>query len=899
MNKLFFCLGIFAISFTGFSQVKSSWKELSNSQKIIAQKGRGNLSLDNKRLYTFELNEFKQSLETLHSQPSISHGVTVVIPNADGKLEQFSVVESSNFVPELQTQYPDIRAYSGNGISDPKASINFSISPSGIQTMILRGDKVSEFIDPLPDDTSIYAVSTSKSRAKGELGLTCRTVDIVLNKDLAQKVTQVKSNNSVFKTMRLALSCTGEYAQFFGGTTAAALAGMNATMTRVNGVFNKDLALKLLLIDNEASIIFTNATTDPYSDPAEGVGTDNVDGKWHAELQSTLTSVIGNDKYDIGHLFGASGGGGDAGCIGCVCVDPTASLPNGKGSGFTSPANGRPTGDAFDIDYVSHEMGHQLGATHIFSSDVEGTGTSVEPGSGSTIMGYAGITDYNVQNQSDDYFAYISIKTIQDNLATKSCPITTQLSGQTPTVSAGSDYTIPIGTAFVLNGTASDPNGNVMSYCWEQNDSATNNESAAKSITYGTKANGPNFRSFPPVSVTNRYFPAYNKVLVGQLSSTWESVSTIGRDLNFVFTARNNAADGLAQTNSDAMVVTVDGNKGPFAVTSQNTADTSWILGSSQNITWNVNGSNALSGASNVNIKLSIDGGLTFPIILAANTPNDGSEVVAAPDTAAKNCRILIEPTDNIFYALNSIPFALGYQLKTACNSYAFSGSVAIPDNTVSYTEQTIEVPASTAEIADVNFNVNFTHAYISDVQIEVVSPKGTTVKLFDKSCGASNTSLNLTYDDLGGSLNCGITASQTVVPAEVLAAFNGEDPQGIWKLRFRDTGLKDTGTINSASIQICTTTYSALDIPKYEISNFMYYPNPNKGSFTILFTSPDKMDVQVIVNDLSGKKVYDKMFKNNGSFNEIVQLGNVGKGVYIVTVKDGGRKGVSKIIVE
>jgi subtilisin-like proprotein convertase family protein len=897
MNKLFFCIGIFAISFSSFSQVKSSWKEAGNSQKTTAEKGNSN----DKRLYTLDIAEFKKSLGSVTSKASSSQGVSVAIPNSDGKIEQFLVTESSNFVPELQSQYPDIRSYSGKGITDTKASISLSISPSGVQTMVLRGDSASEFIDPLPNNRSIYAVSTSKMRTKGSLPLTCKTVDVALNKGLTKKVTQLKSNNGVFKTMRLALSCTGEYAQYFGGTAAYALAGMNATMTRVNGIFNRDLSIKLLLIANESSIIYTNAATDPYSDyqinDPNGTITDGEEGAWSLELQATLTSKIGNANYDIGHLFANSGGGGDAGCIGCVCVNPSTGDPYGKGSAYTSPSNGIPEGDSFDIDFVAHEIGHQLGANHTFSDDIEGTGVNVEPGSGSTIMGYAGIGDYSVQNHSDSYFSYASIKQIQDNLATKSCPVSTTLSNQTPTVSAGLNYFIPKGTPFVLKGTASDPNGNTMTYCWEQNDSAAGNESEGNSYAYPTKAYGPNFRSFLPSSVTSRYFPALDKVLFGQLSTSWESVSTIGRDLNFVFTARDNASSGLGQTNSDAMFVTVDGNKGPFVVTSQNTSGTEWVLGSSQTITWSVNSSNLLSGAAYVNIKLSTDGGVTFPIFLATNTLNDGSEVITAPSTAAKNCRILIEPTGNVFYAVNSAPFTLGYSVETKCDVYTFSTPYNIPESQT-FAERTITVPATTSEITDVNFNVSFTHTYISDVEIELESPKKTTVKLFSSECNGVDSSLVLKYDDLGGALNCSKISSQTIVPASTLSALNGESPQGTWKLKFRDIGVGDVGKITAASIEICSSVYTSLGVSGYEINDFVLYPNPNKGNFTVLFKSSYNTDIRIFVSDMMGKKVYDKKIKNTGDINEIVQLTNVISGTYIVTVEDGDRKGVSKIIV-
>lgn len=892
MNRLFFCLGFFAISFIGVSQTKSSWKEVSTTQKKAILKGSTGAAIYSEKMYTLNLDEFKQNLEVLHHNVTSDSGIVVTIPNASGTSEQFLMMESSNFVPELQAQYPNIRAYSGIGITDPKASISFSISPVGIQTMVLRGGSGSEFIDLISDDDSVYVVSTSKGRKKGELGLNCKTVDVVLNNELSQKATLRKSSSGSFKTLRLALSCTGEYTQYFGGTKQQALAGMNATMTRVNGIFNKDLGLKLVLIANELNIIYTDSATDPYSNASVG-----AEGAWRTELQNNLTAVIGNANYDIGHLFGASGGGGDAGCIGCVCVNPTASVPDGKGSAFTSPSNSRPEGDAFDIDYVAHEMGHQLGANHVFSNDNERSGVNVEPGSGSTIMGYAGITDYDVQNESDDYFNFASIRQIQNNLANKSCPITTVLNNQTPIVSAGADYTIPIGTAFVLRGTASNASGSTMTYCWEQNDSATNREIGAKSVAYATKPNGPNFRSFLPINSMTRYFPAYDRVLGGQLSSNWESVSTIGRKLNFVFTARNNATAGLGQTNSDAMLVTVDGTKGPFIVTSQSTSNSSWALGSTQTITWSVNDSNLLLGASLVNIKLSTDGGITFPFFLATNTPNDGSEIVVVPVTVSKNCRILIEPTANVFYAVNSVPFALGYSVNTTCNSYAFSGSYSIPESQT-YAEKTIVVPELTSEINDVNFNVSFTHKYLSDVQIEVESPKGTVVSLFDKSCGATDSTLVLKYDDAGGILNCGSVTSQIVVPAGVLAAFNGENPQGIWKLRFRDNGIGDTGTINTASIDICSNVYTTLGIAKYEIADFILYPNPNNGVFTISFSSDDRSDIHVSVADMLGRNVFDKKFKNDGNFNQRIDMGNVLSGTYIVTVVNGDRKGNSKIIV-
>ena len=667
---------------------------------------------------------------------------------------------------------------------------------------------------------------------------------------------------------------------------------MNATISRVNGIFNRDLAVKLEIITNNSDIIYLDALTDPYSD-----GTVGAKGAWGQELQNVLTTKIGDSGYDIGHLFGASGGGGNSGCIGCICVAPTTTDPLGKGSAYTSPSNNIPEGDTFDIDYVVHEMGHQLGANHTFSYTIEGTGVSVEPGSGSTIMGYAGITDYDIQPHSDDYFSFVSIAQIQNNLATKSCGTSTALLNSTPTVNAGNDYIIPKGTAFVLRGTGSDPNGSPLTYCWEQNDSAITT-SSGNSTAYPTKPDGPLFRSITPNISPVRYFPSYNNVLLNKLSTTWESVSAIARTLHFKLTGRDNAALGSRQTNSDEMIVTVNATTGPFEITSQNVGDMSWFQGTNQTITWNVNGTNVLPGSTNVNIKLSTDGGITFPTTLVANTPNDGSQIITVPNLTATNCRILIEPTANIYYAINSMPFAIGYSVITTCNTYTFNTPFSIPES-ATYTTRTITVPASTGTVYDVNVAVGVTHQLVSDVQIELVSPQNTTVKLLEDSCpGVVNSVLKLNFDNLGDVISCSNMNFQTVLPFQPLSGFNGQNQQGNWTLRVRDAYPGDTGTIDSATITICSQTLTLAN-DSFEINDFVLHPNPNDGTFQIQFTSTSGSEIKVSVHDLLGRLLFANTFANNGAFHETIHLQNAQTGVYLMTVVNGDRKEVMKVIVK
>jgi len=649
------------------AQEKAMWNKVSQEKVSRLERIKKTSYSENQQFYTLNIDVLRKKLSVAKTQRSGLSNTVIEFPTVNGEFEKFQVWENSNFAPELQQKYPNIRAYVGRSISDKATTINFSLSPRGIQTMILKADNNSEFIEPASKEGEFYILFDSKTRVTEKLPFVCKTIDKKINQDALNR-TQLTSraNNQSYKTLRLALSCTGEYAAYFGGKEAA-LAAMNATMTRVNGIFEKDLAVHLNIIANNDLVIYTNPNSDPYSDASTG-----SEGDWNSELQNNLTKILGNEVYDIGHLFGASGGGGNAGCIGCVCDDDKGVNSETKGSGFTSPSDNVPEGDSFDVDYVAHEMGHQLGANHTFSYENESTSVQVEPGSGTTIMGYAGVakpTSLNIQDNSDPYFTYRSILQIQNNLATKTCPVSTLITNSPPVVNAGLDFTVPSGTAYILKGTASDVNGDTLTYCWEQNNSAMGSQSGSSSIATATKPSGPVFRSFPPTSSPDRYLPEFSKVLSGRLTSTWESISSVSRTLKFTLTVRDNNPNG-SQTGTDEVNITsrvpynastAPTGAGPFKVTSQSVAGITWNQGTTQTITWDVNNVTSLPGSANVNIKLSIDGGATFPYILASNVSNDGSDVITVPSipTAASNCRILIEPTGNVYYAVNSKGFAI------------------------------------------------------------------------------------------------------------------------------------------------------------------------------------------------------------------------------------------------
>lgn len=883
------------------AQKESVWQKISQSQTSNLSRARQNINAEGEQYYTVNVRMLKQTLANAADTFSKKSGVEVFVPNAKGNIEKFLVWENSNFAPELQAKYPEIRSYRGIGVTDKTAFLSFSLSPAGIQTMIFRADSDAEFIEPFNKTADAYVLFTSKNSNKGKLPFNCGTVDTQINQDLINQTgISNRSNTQIYKTMRLALSCTGEYGAYFGGTVAGALAGMNATMTRCNGVFEKDLAVHMNIIATDDLVIYTDGATDPYSDAATG-----STGTWNAELQNNLTLVLGNSAYDIGHLFGASGGGGNAGCIGCVCVDDTASTTDkNKGSGFTSPSDDIPAGDTFDIDYVVHEMGHQMGANHTFTHSSENNSVNVEPGSGSTIMGYAGITvTTDVQMHSDPYYVYASILQIQTNLATKSCPVSVPTTNTKPTISAGSNWTVPKGTPYILTGTGSDPDGNTLTYNWEENDDATS-VGATACFPSATKTNGPNYRSVNPSATPVRYMPAFSTVLNGATSSTWETVSTVARVQKFMLTGRDNVvANG--QTNSASINITTSASIGPFAVTSQNTDGVSWAVGSSQTITWSVNTTSTMTGAANVNILLSIDGGATFTT-LVANTPNDGTETITVPNTPSINCRLMIQPTAHIFYAVNAKPFSIGFSVVNNCNTYTDSSPLVFVDQPAgSYTTRTLTLPASTETISDVNVSMKVTHTYLSDVQTDISSPTNpsTFIKLLNRKCTSTNGSLNLKFSDGAAAINCtaGGTTLQTVAPAESLASFNGQNSEGVWTFRVYDNYSPDTGTINSWAVEVCTQTITPLPLATttFELSNFTIFPNPNNGNFTVQFDSANQGDVNIVVNDLRGRNVFSKTYTNTGLFSQNLQLDAIQTGIYLVTVKNGDRQTVKKIVIE
>ena len=646
MKKLLLIVisSIITINFSAQTTINNYWQATDNASTADLTKVNRNFLPKEYKLFHLDLNALKNSLIGAPVRGiDASTNLIVAFPTPEGTIENFKVMESPIMHEDLSNMYPMIKTYVAQGIDDPTAYMRFSITQRGLHTMCLSGKRGATYIDPFTTDLSTYIVYDRSTIGEDPLGFECTTPTPTKLTSIDGKIENNKAaDDKKIRTFRLAQTCTAQYGNIFATTPgqeyADILAAMTVTINRVNSVYEVDLGITLQFIAQQNQLMFFgNVSADPWT------------GEYNTTTQNFLNNTLNHGDYDIGHNFNTSGGG-NAGCIGCVCVNGQ------KGSGMTGRSN--PTGDPFDIDYVAHEMGHQFGGYHTMNTcSRSGSGqTEVEPASGSSVMGYAGICGTNVQNNSDAHFNYVNIRDITQNVKSgaSTCAAITNLTGinNPPTANAGSDYTIPKGTAFVLEGTATDPEGlSSLTYNWSQNDPAQAPGNGSPQSTWNV---GPLYRAKMPITSPNRYMPRLQDVVAGNLFPTWEKTPNVGRVLNFSFVVRDNDING-GQTDDDLMRVIVASGAGPFTVTSQNSTGIVWNEGSSQTITWNVaNTTSSPVSTPNVNIYLSKDGGFTYPTTLATNVPNNGSANVTIPIGSITNsARVMVRGAGNIFYAIN------------------------------------------------------------------------------------------------------------------------------------------------------------------------------------------------------------------------------------------------------
>lgn len=651
-----------------------------------------------------------------------------------------------------------------------------------------------------------YTLTVNDGRASAET-----TYQVVSDQVSANAMT-----GGQLRTYRLALVTDPSYATYFGGS-ANVTAAKVTLMNRVTQVYEDETSIRMVLIaGNDALNLDTPAQMTGVNGPCGGAACYTATQAASCG-SSTLTRnrqviglLVGASSFDIGHIaLGVNGGGiASLGVVG----------GNNKAQGCTGIPT--PVGDFFAVDYVAHEMGHEYSGNHPFNgvtsncaSGNRNAATSVEPGSGSSIMAYAGIcgTD-NLQPHSDAYWSQRSFDEIvtytssaETNInevqmaaltgfanngqqfqlrynGSDSVPIVRGSNftiagvkaaiegiagwpaGGTVTVSALGDtaftvtyggsvaatnvpelqfvgctagctgfigeiakggltarngsvtpngntapvvtvpaasYTIPLRTPFALTGSATDADGDTLTYMWEQNDRGG---STGTSLISNTKLNGPLFRQFGTAAIVSstdtllyhspgenivgtdptRVFPDMTQVLANNtnaetgacpaastpptaaqidcFSEFLPTIDYVGFGANATpasLTMRLTARDGRGGVNNATTSLVLAPAAGPFLVTSPNTAVT-LDSGSVQTVTWSVaNTDVAPVSTASVKISLSADSGLTYPYVLAASTPNNGSRAVVLPSIATTTARVKVEAVGNVFFDVSNADFAI------------------------------------------------------------------------------------------------------------------------------------------------------------------------------------------------------------------------------------------------
>lgn len=914
-----------------------------------------------------------------------SRPITLALP--DGKTLIVQAKETQTLSPALAYKYPSIKTYNIDSAENKGIYGSLDMTDRGFHAMLFLQDGTRLFIDPRHNQNQTFYISylDKDYHPADKKPLQCaidkhnfKKSTLNLSQPTQQRLAPFKripinaSHSSrqghSLKTYRLAMAATSEYTDFHGGSIAGALSAITTTVSRINVIYQRDLAIKLELVTNTHLLISTNP-----SDYDNHNGTAML-----AQNQKRTDAIIGTKNYDIGHVVSTGGGG---------IARLAATCGRNKARGVTGSA--QPLNDAFDIDFVAHEIAHQLGGRHTFNSETlncsGGNRTAdlaVEPGSGSTILAYAGLCgDNDIQPNTDAAFHIKSIQEISsfinDPKLGGACGTSSELDNQTPTANAGEDYTIPANTPFELTGNGSDPDkGDIITYSWEQIDIGD-----ASNINIDT-SNNTIFRSFLPTSNPTRTFPRIESLLKGKNKSRGETLPVKARSLNFELSVR----DGKGGIVSDKMTINVVDSKA-FRITSHNSPQT-LAAGEVTNLTWEVaNTDTAPINCSSINIILSLDGGKTFNI--SGNpTPNDGSQNVRLPNNISDsvNARFKIKCKNNIFFDISDANIKVKAQISarspilssTGDNQIADPGEsvrITIPlknneadtitniSATLSSTAQGIDIPVADSNYPDIqsensannltgyqvsfspnatckknfpirlstrytlatdtsnffdlniplgigtqtnnsissipddnrtgvnlpvtvtgfgvvskpeiNLDVDIVHSFRGDLQLELTSPQGTTIRLSSFDGRDNETTLigNFPHD---------------FSPEKSLSAFNGENLDGVWNLNIVDSAKNDTGIINSWSLHFKSAACGKPNVPPKASNGSLLTIESTAVTGKLRATDADgnPLTYNLISNTTKGTAVITNT--RTGSFSYTPIAGQTGQDSFTYNVNDG-----------
>ncbi len=835
------------------------------------------------RKYILMQTDLRTALQRAENAPFENENgpaVDLMIPvDARGTVERFETHRVRYMEDGLARRYPQLFTLLGKSKSGKV--LHVSVSPYEVNMIVTRPGKPTFLLKPYAENTWIgYSIDQQHFTDEG---FRCDVADVEgetpsFDENMLQRPA---FNDGTLRKYRYAPSITGEYSQYTlnrlgipssasdADKKTAVLGAVQAAVTRINSVYEKDMAIRLILVNNEDQVIYLDPSTDPFDNSAS-----NMSGLLN-QNQTTVNTQIGSANYDVSQVW-CQGNLQGLAQLGVVCSGM-------KGRGAIRGQ--QPETDRYIISVACHEMGHQFGANHTFSNSNCGgsrhDATAVETGSGTTIMSYAGICPPDVQNWTDDRFNYVAIKEFRNNInnnGTGSCSVNEPVGHSAPSINAGVDKYIPKETPFMLSASVSDADGDPVTLVWDEEDAPQSSHSIT-TTPQPTWTDGPMFRPYPERDTTVRFFPKLETLLAGQTSSTWEVLPSVTRLLTFNVTARDNHP-GKGQTANDVIYLGVRDDAGPFRITSQQTTE-AWQPGQQVNVTWDVAGTDqGYINCSTVDIIASYDAGLHFTDTLAAGVPNNGSTTFTVPNVNSANARIMVKARDNYFLSINPARITIGNYTQQCGNQHTHAPAISIPDNNSAGITDTIHV-SENQYISDVNVHVNITHSYVRDLQIKLIAPDGTQVMLWNHNCGGQD-NLVLTFDDDGNNIDCS-QLTGNIQPVENLSVLNDKYSAGDWILAINDNAAPDQGTLNDWALEFCYL----VDVKNYGITGVKVYPNPSDGQFNIRFPLKYHQPVSVQITDLSGRVVYSKNFEPvpGPVFEQKITTGQLSKGSYILRI--------------
>lgn len=821
----------------------------------------------------------------------------IELPHPDGRTYRYNVKLNTTMSNGLQEKYPEIRSYDAYGIDNP-AKAKIDITPQGFHAMIMQVNENTIFIDPVVKDVISHYIVYHRKDFESDNERECFVTsdqgkDTLMDSFIPQK----NYLTCELRTFRFALAATVEYTNFHGGAKANAIAAQVTTMNRVNGIYERDLGVTMSIIPDNDLIVYEG---DPDDDPFTNGDAFAMLG----ENQDNTDAVIGSANYDIGHVFGTNSGG--VAGLGVVCV-------NGQ-KAFGVTGSFAPINDPFDVDYVAHEVGHQFGANHTQNNSCQrNNATAMEPGSASTILGYAGICPPNIQSNSDDHFHGVSLQEMGNRISMTSCATVTPMSNSAPIINGtNANVYIPASTPFALTAFATDPDGDVLSYCWEQMDNQISQQPPQNDAT-----GGPNFRSYSPVNNPTRYFPSLqNLVSNSPFALNWEVVPSVSRTMNFRVSVRDQPLNVLGCSDFTDVEVTTVEDAGPFVVLYPSEQGITWGGFDDETVTWDVANTNEDPiNCDTVDIFLSIDGGLTYPITLASNVPNIGIAEVVVPNLSTTTARVMVMCSSGTFFDVSDNDFEIVRlnddfvhrvepSVVNVCTPEnaefivyvdsidGFNDPVTLtvnglPDGAIaSFSEETV-IPSDSSTLTIENTEVIDPGAYI--LTVEATSSTGTKEKDVELIIRSGKPSKVILLSSAEGSGNGPLNwepSPEVDVTYDVQIATDDkftnmvDEAVGLMTTSYTSTELSPSSSFYWRVRAVTVCGKSQWTVPYFDSEEVSIFPNPTIDVLTISWVGEvDKIEV----SDAVGKLVERIRIEKGTTID--VNLGNHQAGVYHISI--------------